>query len=579
MNEIEQIKEKLDIVEVVSSYLTLKRAGTNMKANCPFHNEKTPSFMISPERQSFKCFGCGEGGDVFTFIEKMEGVDFYNALKILADRAGVELKPASIKHRGKEYRSDQKTRLFEINDWAKKVYHKILLDHPKADVARKYLKKRGMDQNTIKEFEIGYAPDSWDFIIKFLSSKNYKESELARAGIAVMGKKGSHYDRFRDRIMFPINNVMGNVVAFTSRTMKPDSDPKAGAKYINSSDSPIYHKGKILYGLDKAKMEIKKEDLAIMVEGNMDVIACHQAGFKNVVATSGTAIGDEQLKILNRYSRNIAFSFDSDDAGIIAMKKAITIALENDISVKIVSLPKAYKDPDEAIKADPKNWTRAVADAKPALEHWIDLLILNKKNLGVMDKKTIAKEILPVIKNIYSDIEKEHYIKYLSLKLAVSEKALIGSLDKTKSEKRRKLDQEENKTVQKLSELERILGLLHLHKKFIKKLDNTDLKIIESFKNDQKYSQIVESIIEKEESLNKWKDVLDPIVVTIEQDFSEASNEDLFAELKYLILKTKTKNKEKIKQLYATRIKEAEAKGDMKDVAAILKEFSELLKE
>ncbi len=577
MNEIEQIKERLDIVEVVSSYLTLKRAGVNMKGNCPFHNEKTPSFMVSPERQSFKCFGCGEGGDIFTFIEKIEGVDFYNALKILADKAGVDLKPASVKHGGKEYKPDQKTHLFEINDWAKKVYHKILLDHPKADKARKYLKKRGMSDETIKEFQIGYAPDSWDFIIKFLKTKDYKETEMAKAGIAVMGNRDSFYDRFRDRITFPINNVMGNTVAFTSRTMKPDTDPKAGAKYINSSDSPIYHKGKILYGLDKAKMEIKQEDLAVMVEGNMDVIACHQAGFKNVVATSGTAIGVEQLKILTRYAKDVAFSFDSDIAGEIAMKRAITIALENDVSVRIISLPKAYKDPDEAIKADPKNWIRAVEEAKPALEHWIDLLILNKKNLSVIDKKDIAKEILPVIKNIYSDIEKDHYADYLSRKLAVSQKVLMDSLEKTKESKKNPSEEEPIKTLE-LSDLERILGLLYFKKDFIKKLTKVDLKIMESFKNDQKYSKIVEAVIEKEESLDKWKDDLNQIVVTIERDFSEASDEDLFSELKYLLLKTKTKNKEKIKELYANRIKEAESKGDLKEAAAILKEFSELLK-
>jgi len=578
MNEIEQIKERLDIVEVVSSYLTLKRAGTNMKANCPFHNEKTPSFMVSPERQSFKCFGCGEGGDIFTFVEKMEGVDFYNALKILADKAGVELKPQKIKHGGKEYKPDQKTKLFEINDWAKKVYHKILLDHPKAEKARKYLKKRGMNQKTIKEFEIGYAPDSWDFIIKFLKSKDYKESEMTKAGIVVMGKRSSYYDRFRDRITFPINNVMGNTVAFTSRTMKPDIDPKAGAKYINSSDSPIYHKGKILYGLDKAKMEIKQKELAIMVEGNMDVIACHQAGFKNVVATSGTAIGAEQLKILTRYAKDVAFSFDSDNAGVIAMKRAITIALENDVSVKIIDLPKVYKDPDEAIKADPKNWTRAVEAAKPALEHWIDLLILNKKNLSIVDKKDIAKEILPVIKNIYSDIEKEHYIKYLSLRISVSEKALTDSLSKTKSNKKKTATDEPHKSL-KLSDLERILGLLYFKKPFLEKLNKVDLKIMESFKNDQKYSKIVESVLEKDKSLDKWKDNLNQIVAIIERDFSKASDEDLFSELKYLLLKTKTKNKEKIKELYANRIKEAESKGDLREVASILKEFSELLKE
>ncbi len=431
-NQVQEVKDRADIVEIISSYLTLRKAGVNFKANCPFHNEKTPSLMISQERQSFKCFGCGEGGDVITFIEKIEGLDFYNSLKLLAERVGVELKTNSIKFGDHEFKADQKTRLFEINEWAKKVYHKILVDHPKAEKARDYLKKRGLSKKTIEEFEIGYAPNSWDFLLRFLLNKKYSEEEIVAAGVGIKAERGKVYDRFRGRIIFPINNIMGNTIAFTSRILEDDGK---SAKYINSAESAIYIKGKTIYGLDRAKMAIKEKDLAVLVEGQMDVIACHQAGFNNTVATSGTALTLDQLQILSRYTSTIALSFDGDNAGQTAMKRAIRIALQNDISTKIIYLPKEFKDPDEAIKSDAKIWAEAVKKAKPSLQYWIDSLISAAPEMSVDDKKKIAKEILPAIKIAASAIEKEHYIRYLAGKLLISEQSLIAALEKTKEDR------------------------------------------------------------------------------------------------------------------------------------------------
>ena len=586
-DEVNQVKERLDIVEIMSSYLTVKRAGANMKANCPFHNEKTPSMMISPERQTFKCFGCGEGGDIFTFIEKIEGVDFYNALKILADKAGVKLANKSVKYGNKEYKSDQKTRIFEINDWAKKLYHKILEDHPKAEKARSYLKERGMKDATISEFEIGYAPDSWDLLLKFLDKKGYKAEEGVAAGVLIRNERGSIYDRFRGRIMFPINNIMGATVAFTSRILVNDNPPAGGsAKYINSSESPIYTKGKTIYGLDKAKMSIKESDLAVMVEGNMDVIACHQAGFKNVVATSGTAITVDQLKILNRYGSEIAFSFDSDSAGNTAMKRAITLSLQNDISTKIIFLPGPFKDPDEAIKSDPKNWQRAVENAKPALEYWIDLLIRKSPDLGVTAKKAIAKEILPVIKTIYSDIEKEYYIKYLAGKLSVSEKALIAALEKTKSDAASarggagtpaSAESGMRGKVSKISIEEKIFGFLWHDPKLIKYIIN-EISVSSNSELQGFMKMIQDKKIVKEKLDPKEISILNQYEMLTMDELESPDEESVKAELIFLISRFRSESTDHLKADFAQRIQTAESKGDKEKVKLLLQEFSNLIK-
>lgn len=572
-DEVQQIKERLDIVDVISSYLTLKRAGINMKTNCPFHNEKSPSFMISPEKQTFRCFGCNEGGDIFTFIEKIEGVDFYNALKILADKAGVKLASKSIKYGNKEYKADKKTNIFEINDWTKKLYHKILLDHPKADKARAYLKKRGMSEKTILEFEIGYAPDSWELLLKFLDKKGYKQEDAIAAGVLMRNERGSVYDRFRGRIMFPINNIMGATVAFTSRILIDSSD---SAKYINSSESPIYIKGKTIYGLDKAKMSIKESNLAVMVEGNMDVIACHQAGFKNVIATSGTAITVDQLKILNRYGGEIAFSFDSDTAGEMAMKRAVTLALQNDITTKIISLPGPFKDPDEAIKSDPKNWQRAIEKAKPSLEYWIDLLIRKNPDLGVSAKKTIAKEVLPVIKTIYSDIEKEYYIKYLATKLSVSEKALIASLEKTKMENKNIESKPEEKVI-KITVLEKILGLLWREPKLLSNvknaLDGVDQSPVLTFLKMVQKNEIDKEKVDPKEALllNQYEMLALAGIDTPDEDVVKD-------ELRFLIARYRSESTDHLKADFANKIQLAEAAGDKEKVKELLSMFSNLIK-
>lgn len=577
MDEIQQIKERLDIADIISSYLTLKKAGSHLKGNCPFHNEKSASFMVSPERQSFKCFGCGEGGDIFTFIEKMEGVDFYNALKILADKAGVKLRKDSVQYGDKNFKADQKTHLYEINDWAKKVYHKILIDHPKAEKARRYVEQRGMSPETIEDFEIGYAPDSWDLLVKFLRNKGYSDNEIVQSGVAIKSEKGGIYDRFRGRIIFPINNIMGTTIAFTSRILESGGKNENQAKYINSSESPIYIKGKTLYGLDKAKLHIKEKDLAVFVEGNMDVIACHQAGFKNVVATSGTAFTEEQLKILSRYSQEVAFSFDNDEAGETAMKKAIKMALTNDASAKIIALPAPYKDPDEAIKSDPKNWKKAVSSARSGLEYWIDLLIRKNPELDVLTKKKIAREILPVIKTIYSEIEKEYYIKYLSKKLSISEKALVSVLEKTKASEPPKQPEAQEMPVLKLSVLEQILGIIWYKPELLNTVSN-QLNNAVNDKTSEFIKMIQDNKIEEDKIKPIEEQILNQYSMVVGQNIDFSDQDATKSELVFLLARYRSDAKDHLKLEFAKKIQEAEAAGDTAKIKNLLQEFSNLIK-
>jgi len=277
-NDVEEIKSKVDVVELVSEYVQLKANGANFRGLCPFHNEKTPSFFVSPERQIWHCFGCSKGGDIFGFIQEIEGVDFPEALRILAEKAGVQIKSYD------SHNISQRTKLLDISSLSAKFYHKILLDSPLAESTRKYLQKRGIKKETIAEFQLGFSPDKWDTLLKFLLKRGHKEQEIESAGLIIRKQQGSgYYDRFRNRLMFPIHNTHGQVVGFTARIL-PTKDKKGDeekiAKYINTPETEIYNKSQILYGLDKAKLEAKLQNYFILVEGNMDVLSCYQAETK-----------------------------------------------------------------------------------------------------------------------------------------------------------------------------------------------------------------------------------------------------------------------------------------------------------
>lgn len=418
--ETEEIKRRLDVVEFIGEYLPLVRAGgPNMKARCPFHQEKTPSFYISKERQMWHCFGCGEGGDVFSFIMKHEGLEFPEALKLLAERTGIQLPQWNPKERS------ERMRLFEVVEFATKVFEKYLHDSSKAAHARAYLEKRGVSPAMRDAFRLGYAPEAWDTLITLAGQRGIGVPELIKAGLVLQSERGG-YDRFRNRLIFPIRDVHGAVVGFTARTLTDDPNEP---KYINTPQTPLYNKSAVLYGLDRARQAAKKADLAVVVEGNMDVISCHQAGFENTIAVSGTAFTREQLELIQRFTKRIAVAFDADAAGVRAAEKGIDLAIAEGLQVRVIQLPDgAGKDPDEAIKKDPAVWQRAVEQAMPVMD-WFFAQAFHGADLEQPETKSaIGRMLLPRIARMPDAIERTHWIQQLSKRLNVPEDVLRGQI-------------------------------------------------------------------------------------------------------------------------------------------------------
>ncbi len=422
-SSIQEIKDRLNVADVLSSYIQLKKSGTNYKASCPFHNEKSASLMVSPQKQIWHCFGCGEGGDIFGFVMKFENVDFPEALKILADRAGVELPKFS---KESTEADKYKETLYRVNELAAKFFNEVLQRSSVAEVARKYLANRGLTGETVKEWLIGFAPNEYHMLENFLVKKGYGKKELVDAGVSAVSSKNQNeiYDRFFNRVTFPIKNYSGEVVGFTARIL--DNDAKA-AKYVNSPETLIYNKSKVIFGLYQAKQAIRKADCAIVVEGNMDVISCHQAGFKNVVGSSGTAFTYDQLQTLSRLTKTLKFAFDTDAAGVTATKRALDLALQLGFSVYIVKIEGA-KDPDELIKKDPKAFARAVEEAPLYLDYFFEKSFEKYDPTSVQQKKSITAVLIPLLKQLSDPLEVSHYTRILAQRLNVTEKAIYELL-------------------------------------------------------------------------------------------------------------------------------------------------------
>ncbi|RME42155.1 MAG: DNA primase, partial [Chloroflexi bacterium] len=376
MSVIDQVKERLDLVDVVSGYVALKKAGQNFKGLCPFHAEKTPSFVVFPETQTWHCFGaCSTGGDVFTFIERIEGLDFAGALRMLAERAGVELAPRS---QADIERTEALDRLREVNAAAARYFHHLLVNNPAGQVAREYLQNRGLPPDAWETFELGYALNEWDALIAYLTTqRHYTLDDLVAAGLVSERRDGTgYYDRFRGRLMFPIRDVAGDVIGFGARALTPDDMPK----YLNSPQTPLFDKSHVLYGIDRARQAIRQEQQAVIVEGYTDVISAHIHGFENVVASLGTALTEAQLRLLKRYTRRFILALDADTAGSQATLRGLEVAKEAldteavpvptargyiryenrlDAEIRVLVLP-AGMDPDELIRQDADAWLRLV---------------------------------------------------------------------------------------------------------------------------------------------------------------------------------------------------------------------------
>ena len=433
MDQVEEIKGKTDIVELIQEYVPLKRAGRNYKGLCPFHGEKTPSFMVNPELQIFKCFGCGEGGDAYSFLQRIEGMEFGEALRNLADRVGVKL----VSYRPSQ-QEELKDTLLQTNYLAGEYYHYVLTKHNLGKQAREYLKDRGVTNEAIEIFKLGFAPEGWDFLLSYLSGKKgFKEEDIERAGLAIKSqsdretKKQSYYDRFRNRIMFPLNNPRGQTVGFSGRVM-PGADEKAGGKYVNTPETEIYHKSGILYGYDLARSAIKAENTSVLVEGQMDVIGSWQAGVPNSVGVGGTALTDRQIELLKRVGETVIMALDADQAGDAAARKGIEAAGKTGLIVKVVDIRKGrkYKDPGEWATDDPDGWKEAVKKAVVVYDFYLDSAV-SRHGLDVVGKTRIGRELLPIWRNIEDEIVKAHYVKKLAEVLGVEEEDIRQQMAKS----------------------------------------------------------------------------------------------------------------------------------------------------
>lgn len=430
---VQDIKARLNIVDVVGGYVRLTKSGAHWKACCPFHNEKSPSFMVNEERQIFHCFGCGKGGDMFSFVEEIEGVDFREALRLLAEKAGVELpkyRKASVFAPGGVEEPDRTKEVLELST---KFFETQLWSGEGTKSALPYLRDRGLSDESMRTFRLGYAPEGWRHLLDFLVGRGYREEELERAGLVIKKDGGGYYDRFRDRIMFPIGDVVGRIIGYSAR-VAPGGD-ESQAKYINTPETSVYHKSRALYGIYQAKQAMKEKGFSVLVEGNMDVIACHQADIRNTVAVSGTALTVEQLEMLKRYGNGIRLFFDMDGAGQAASWKSSLLALEKEMEVSIIALPHG-KDAADAAKEDPESLREAATHAVPVAQYFLDKLRSANDAKTPAGKRRIAEGFAPLLASMRNRIEHAHWRKELAQTLGVEEKVLSDVLQSEILEKR-----------------------------------------------------------------------------------------------------------------------------------------------
>jgi DNA primase len=424
MDAVEEVKSRLAIEDVIGEYVQLKRAGRNFKGLSPFSSERTPSFVVSPEKQIWHDFSSGKGGSMFSFVMEMEGLDFKQALELLARKAGVDLE----QFRGKDgSRGKEKERLYELLDLAAKFYQ---VQFSRNKVALEYvLGTRKFSKDTALEWRLGYAPNNGTALVDFAKGKGYKDEELKKAGLTSQRYRGTG-DMFRGRLMIPLQDAQGRVIGFTARLLT--DDPKA-PKYINTPQTPLYDKSRHVYGLHHAKEAIRKGGYAVIAEGNLDVIASHQAGVRQVVATAGTALTEQQLKVLSRFTGDIRLSFDADRAGLSATERAIPIASKVGVNLSVIAIPSG-KDPDELIKQDPNIWKRTIEQPKYALDWLIERYEQLLDTKSAEGKRKFSDVLLPVVRRLQDSVEQDHYLQLIASKIGVSQEALTSKFSKTASD-------------------------------------------------------------------------------------------------------------------------------------------------
>ncbi len=576
MNPKDQIKQNLSILDVVSTYVRLDKSGSQFKGRCPFHNEKTPSFYVSQERGTYHCFGCGEHGDIFSFVEKMESVPFYEALTILADRAGIKLIPF------KKEEKDKESNLIDLLQKTEIHYEKNLENSAEAKM---YLSERGLTGDTIKKFNIGFSlggESGWRDLFINLSKEGFSPEEMTEAGVVAKSYDEKllitkYYDRFRGRIMFPIKNTFGNIVGFSARILPKFDDGKMG-KYINSPESSIYHKSKVLFGYNLAKKSIAEKKEIILVEGQMDMIMSHQVGVENVVATSGTAVTEEHINILKRFADKVLLSFDQDIAGENAMKKCAMIALYGGLDVYIIPKKEEVKDTADLIKDfGGEEWKYLISKKV----HLIKYLLLNIfKNITDERERGqhIRIEILPFLKAIASDIDRAYFIKYIAQKLNIQEIDIINDIKKIKIEGIIKEEIIENNNLENVSKKMKLIketfAILKWKNIEEEKFLNKFFEEVENIKKDlvNNKGNIPEEIIERE-------------IIKIEKEFTKnpvyKENEKKFIN-EYLFDLAKAYKLENIKEeinLLKNKSENEKKEEDLKELDILYKNLHKITQE
>ncbi|OIP24482.1 DNA primase [bacterium CG2_30_37_16] len=566
---LQEIKNRIDIVDFVSGYITVKKAGRNFKANCPFHQEKTPSFMVSPEKQIWHCFGCNSGGDVITFLMQIEGLSFSEAIEALAGRANVVLNKDKISPEKK----GRKTNLYKINELACQIFEKLMYETTWGKEALSYYEKRGLTKATIKRFRLGVSPSGSNFLSGLLVKKGYTSEALKEAGIAKIDS-GRVTDIFKNRLMFPILDISGKVIGFTARVFD-----KQLPKYINSAQSPIYNKSNVLYGLFEAKNSIREKGFAVVVEGNMDVLACFNGGIENVVASSGTAFTESQLNLLNRFTQNLKFAFDSDDAGVIATERGVEMALVHGFDVDIISLPFG-KDPADILKKDKEAFSKAIENSQSAIKFYEEFGQKKYDIKSARGKKEYAKFILKKVTLLRDPVEKSHWVKEIAKNLDVDAstlKSMIGKESAVTGEKSTMPIVGRN-----LIE-ENLLGLTLKHPKFLS-------FVLNNLREDDltaDYQEIFLSLLtfkKKKFTVKSYavefpekKDKINSLILQSEYNYGEITEEKAGDEILFSLKRLKDLSKKQKTTELVAAIKDAEEKDDKKLKKELLKEYNKLL--
>lgn len=577
MDQVAEIKQKTDIVDVIGSFIPLKKAGRNYKANCPFHGEKTPSFMVSPELQIYKCFGCGANGDTFTFLENYEKMEFAEALEYLAQKAGVTLIKTTPTGESKDI-------YYNLNLLTAKYYSYMLLTHPIGRKALKYLtEERGLKLDTIKFFNLGFAPGASKTLFDFLTVKKKIKPEILEKGGLMYKSQHGFIDRFNGRIVFPLSDHRGNIVGFSGRLLPWDARTEVG-KYINSPETPVYHKSDILYGLNLSRDEIKTKNEAIVVEGELDLISSWQAGFKNMVAIKGTALTEGHVHLLKRFTGKIILSLDADLAGDAAARRGIALAFNQGLDVRVVEI-KNYKDPDEIVRANPALFQSLLDASRPVWDFLIDS-VFNKYDLtNTNEKAKVSHEVTPIAASIEDKIMQAHYINLIAKKMDVPLEAVSEEIERTTPEfglsksKDEKIDFKPKNRKDLLEE--EMISLLLQQKDLALFTDEKTKNLITGhatrriFEEIQKHKNNFDLTAFSRELSPELMSIFSEIVLTSkEYDDPEESQRDLDRVKKELIT---IKIKEELKEI-TQKMKSQEESGSSDDTNALTEKYTILSK-